>query len=325
MSEIAKAYISGELCGWAGSRNPRLVESAFNLLAGEFREFNIFGQTRTTSGRKTFISDVVRAVLGTDLPCYPQETGDCTSFGMKHVIEMLSCCQIAGKALAQAELSVKEYITAARLKWRPVFAPYYYGTSRVYEGGGQLRGQQGSLGSWVFAAAKKYGSLFEDTKDVPRYSGQVANQWGDDKQILDRWRPVAGDYLVTSGAPIRDWDSLCESIHNFYPVTTASNIGYSMEAGRDGFHIQNTTWPHQMMIYGIDQTYREEYGLILNNWGDVHGHLTDFQTGDKIPEGTLRVRRADIEKHLRSGENYSVSHFNGFPEQQLEKALFLLI
>lgn len=324
--ELAKAYEKGELNGWEGGRNPQLVKSAFNLLAGEFKTFRIAGQTRATTGRKTFLSDCVRAVLGKDVSIGPQETGDCVSWGAKHATEILTCTQIVGLAAKQGDIkAMKDFIATARAKWRPVFAPYYYGTGRVYEGRGQLRGQAGSLGSWMFAAAKKYGTLFEDLAGVPKYSGQIANLWGDDKATLDKWRDKAGDYVIKAGGQITSWDDLCGAVHNGYPVTTASSYGYSMEPGRDGFHIQNTRWDHQMLFFGVDETWDEPYALVYNQWGDVHGHLKDFQTGEPLPEGILRIRRADAEKHLNRGECFVYSGFEAYPEQELDKALFMLI
>ncbi len=63
----------------------------------------------------------------------------------------------------------------------------------------------------------------------------------------------------------------------------------------------------------------------MNNWGDVHSTLKDFQTGDPLPKGVLRVRRADAEKHIAAGETFAYSQFDGFPEQSLDKALFMLV
>lgn len=323
--EIAKAYSKGELYGWAGKDNPGLVKAQFDLLRPDFHDFKLFGQTRDTKGRKTLLTDIIRAVLGYDLSIGPQGTGDCVSWGGKHASEVVTCTQIAGMAVAQQEMSIKDFIKSARMKFRPIFAPYYYGTGRIYEGGGQLGRSAGSLGSWQFAAAKKYGALFEDIAGVPKYSGAIADQWGADRSILDKWRATAGVYPVKSGAQINNWDDFCAAIHNGYAVTTASSYGYSMEPGRDGFHIQNTRWDHQMCFVGVDETYRTEYALLMNQWGDVHGHLKDFQTSELLPPGVLRVQRSDVEKHLANGENYAYSSFEGFPEQQLDKALFMLI
>lgn len=322
--QLAKSYESGELFGWAGRDNPKLVKSAFDLLAGEFRRFAISGQTLATENRKTFLTDVVKLVTGGNF-VDTQLTGDCVSFGGKHATEIVTCTQIAGMAVSQSEVSIGDFIAAARIRFRRIFAPYYYGTGRVYEGGGRLGNQAGSLGSWMYAAAKKYGALFEDENGVPRYSKQIADDWGNNRSTLDNWRPTASAYPIKSGAPIRTWSELCGATHNGYATTTASSLGYSMEPSSDGFHRQTTRWDHQMCFVGVDETYREQYALLMNQWGDVHGRLKDFQTGEALPPCILRIRRSDAEKHLNQGECYAYSSFQGFPEQRLDKALFMLL
>jgi len=331
--EIAKAYEKGELCGWLEARQPGIAKEQFNLLEakGAFVPFQIRGSTPVKAGRKAFLHHITRRVLGKDTPNYPQEIGDCVSFGAKNATEYLTCAQILGKAMALYgdDLgAAAEFIAGARLKFRPVFAPYYYGTGRVYVGRGQLGNGDGSLGSWMAEAVRKCGTLFADEQGVPAYSGRIAKAWGDPNPgpDLDKFRDFAAAYTVQSTAQIRSWDDFVAAIANGYPVPTASNVGYSMEPSSDGFHRQTTNWAHQMCFIGVDETYQDDhYALLLNNWGDVHGRLKDFETGEDLPKGVLRVRRKDVEKHIRAGETFAYSQFNGFPEQKLDKALFLLV
>jgi hypothetical protein len=331
MSDIAKAYESGELCGWAEVRRPGIAKEQFNLLRdkGAFTPFGISGLTRSTSGQKAMLYQICRAVLGKDTPNYPQMIGDCVSFGAKNATEIVTCTEIAGKAIVSE--SPKAFIASEMLKWRPVFPPYFYGTGRVYVGGGQMgTNDDGSLGSWMAEAVRRFGALFADEPGVPAYSGAVARAWGDPYPgpDLDKWKKTASAYPVKSTAPISNWDDLVAAVVNGYPCPTASNVGYNMEASNDGFHDQTTSWGHQMCFIGVDETYQngnDPYAIILNNWGDVHGHLKDFETGEDLPIGVLRVRRADAEKHIAAGETYAYSNFVGFPEQKLDKALFKLI
>lgn len=322
--QLAKSFEKGELQGWAEVENPGLVKEQFNLIGGSFHDFKISGQTRATSGSKLFLYRLVREVLGEDTKNYPQQVGDCVSFGAKNATEYLTCAQIANIAKSQTEVSVLEYVSSARIKWRPVFPPYYYGIGRVYIGGNRLRGD-GSLGSWMAKGVEKYGTLFSDETNVPKYSGSVARDFGRNKSSLDKWVDTADDYCVKSTALIRTWDELVAAVTNGYPVTVASNVGYTMEPGRDGFHRRYKNWPHQMCIIGVDDNEKDPYALILNSWGDVHGHLEDFETGEKLPVGVLRVRRADIARMLAAGDSYAYSQFDGFPEQRLDKSLFKLV
>lgn len=334
MSEIAKAYSKGELCGWLEKRQPGIAREQFNLLSSSFNEFRVRGQTVPTAGRKSFLHRVVRGVLGRDTPNYPQQIGDCVPFGAKNGTEYLTCAQILSRAAAifgEDRGAIAAYVAEARIKFRPVFVPYYYGTGRVYVGRGRLGNQDGSLGSWMAQAVMKYGTVFSDEPGLPAYSGSVSKAWGDPNPApdLDKWKDYGANYLVRSAAQIRTWDDLCAALANNYPCPTASDIGYDMEPGRDGFHRQTDTWAHQMAFIGVDETYKngdEPYALILNNWGDVHGHLRDFEdSSEDLPLGVLRVRRRDAEKHLRAGETFAYSQFQGFPEQKLDRALFKLI
>ena len=317
--ELSRLYASREIIGWEEFRTPGIAKQQFDLLNGRgvFVPFRIVGQTRETSGQKVFLHWVTTKYLQTKTVVkhyYPQLIGDCVSHGARHATEVVNIIEIAQKGEHE--------------KHREVFAPYYYGTGRVYVGGNRIGGD-GSLGSWMAEAVQKYGTLFADEPDVPQYSANVAKQWGSSKSVLDKWKPKAESFPVKGVAQINSWDELVAAIVNGYPCPTASDVGYSMEASSDGFHKQTTSWAHQMCFIGADDTYKsgdEPYALLLNSWGeDAHGRLKDFETGDDLPPGILRVRRKDAEKHIRAGETYAYSNFNGFPEQLLNKSLFMLV
>lgn len=309
-TELCRAYESGDISGWLGKDNPELVREQFRLISHHFQPFRIVGQAAPTAGRKVMLYQAVRAVLGKDTDNYPQQVGDCVAFGAKNATEYLTCLDIL--------------MRGKRVKWRPVFPSFYYGTGRVYIGNSRISGD-GSLGSWMAAAVQKYGTLFSDEKDVPKYSGSVSRAWGDanPRNDLDNWKQTASPYLVKSAAVIKSWDELVAAICNGYPCTTASNVGYNMEPSSDGFHRQTTSWPHQMCIISVDDNDKDPYALILNSWGTgAHGKLKDFDDGHDLPGGVLRVRRKDIEKHIRAEEMFAFSNFNGFPAQDIDKALF---
>lgn len=240
-------------------------------------------------------------------------TRNCVSFGAKNATEYLQCVEKVVKGESQ--------------QFRPVFPPFYYGTGRTYVGGGRLGNSDGSLGSWMAEAVQKYGTLWADDEGVPKYSGRVAKAWGDPRPSddLDRFKDKAAPYRVRKAALVTTWDQLVEAICNGYPCTTASNVGYSMTPSSDGFHRQTDNWPHQMCIIGVDDNDRDPYALILNSWGDAHGRLKDFETGEDIPVGVIRARRKDIEKHLRARETFAFGDVDGFPERRLDIALFDLI
>lgn len=237
----------------------------------------------------------------------------CVSFGGKNTTEYLQCVDIA--------------IRNAQEKWRPIFPPYYYHTSRMKAGGGQIpANEDGSLGSWLAQSAAEWGAICSDEPGVPQYSGRLAKQWGGQRDVGQQYYDFGRKHLATSIALIRSWDDLVAALVNGYPCTTASNVGYEMLPGSDGLHRRGQPWPHQMAFIGVGFSPME-YAIILNNWGDNHGKLKDFDDGSELPPGVLRVSRRDAEAHIRENETFAWSQFDGFPEQadQLERALFKLV
>jgi hypothetical protein len=252
---------------------------------------------------ETFYFDFFRKVLGKDTPNYAQEVGDCVSFGAKNAIEYLACIDIFVRGEAE--------------KFRPIFPPYLYGTGRVFIGNGQLGNSDGSLGSWQAKAVEKYGAIPSDEEGTPKYSGTVARQWGRRPGPPDKFVELGKQHLVQSTVKVETWEDFVKFICNGYPVTVASNVGFEMQAGSDGFHNRSGSWAHQMCFIGVDDEYEKPYGCLLNSWSDVHGSIKDFKTGEPWPKGTLRVHKKDIESMLAQGDSFAYSQWVGFPEQRL--------
>jgi hypothetical protein len=304
---IANAYRDGKVMGW----RLEVAKDAFALVGDMTNSFGspIFKPLGLdAAGQKTMLYLFCRKVLGKDTPNYPQQIGDCVSFGGKNAAEYLTCLDIV--------------LRGTRETWRPVFPPYYYGTSRVQIGGQHDR-QDGSTGAWLAAAVVKYGTLFADEAGVPPYSGQIASDWGYSGPP-SQFIPTGQKYLVHSAAIINSWDDLVAGISNGYPCSTASNVGYEMLARSDGFHHRSQPWGHQMCFIGVG-FQPEPYAIILNNWGSVHGDLQDFDDQSALPVGILRVRKADAEAHIAAGETFAWSQFDGFPAQDLPAALWKVV
>ena len=248
--------------------------------------------------------DLVRAVRGNDTPHAPQRTGDCVAFGAKNAVEYLQCAEIhAGQ----------------REGFRPVFPPFLYATGRVLAGAGRLRGRAGSLGSWQAAAVMQYGVLRSDVEGVPAYSGAVADRWGDGAGFRD-FLPVAQDHPVAAAARVRSWREVAAAVANGSPVTVASDCGFTMKAGRSGYHERRGRWPHQMCVVGVCTDSARPWAALLNSWGDAHGVLRDFGAagGPRWPAGTLRIRREALEEMLSTGEAYAYAGFSGFAPRALD-------
>lgn len=307
--DIMEQYSNGLLHGWAGD----IAEEQFLLLKdnGCFLDFNIVGGVGEPL-KKLFLWEYTRKLLGGDTKNYPQAIGDCVSMGLKNAIEYLECVEIILKKDQEI--------------FRPVFPPYIYGASRVLVGNGQLGNEDGSTGAWGATAVIRYGVLASDEPNVPPYSGEVAKQWGrvgPPKYTLD----IGKKYPIKSAARIKNWDDAVASVTNGYPLTIASNQGFEMKPGPNGFHKVSGSWPHQMVVIGIDTEYQRPYAIILNSWANVHGILKCFYTGNELPIGCLRVDKDVFVSMMRSGECYGISNFIGFPDQTngLKEADFKLI
>lgn len=301
---IINDYLSGFIRGWA----EELSKDQFAALLdqGFFQTpAKIVGATRS---RPEYFSQhrVARKVLGKDIGGGVQGIGDCVSWGGKHAGEYTGCSDL---------LMRKE---TEKFQW--IFAPYYYGTSRVYIGGGRLGNSDGSLGSWLAAAVERFGTLFENIAGVPKYSGSIAKRWGDPKPAddLDKWVNTAKPFLIRKAVKINNWDELCDAIANGYGCTVASDQGFKMTPNRNGYHDASGTWMHQMCIFG----YGPDYALIANSWGDVHGQLTDFHEADQLPIGTIRARKSVVERMIAQGETFAFTQFDQLQEQRLDRALF---
>ncbi len=310
ITKIADLYQRNQVGGWLGED---IAKSQWNLLKSSptFKKLSL----SVRGSRRMMLYDVTRKVIGEDTRNYAQEIGDCVSFGAKNAIEYLICCE----KLLKGDFE----------QFRPIFPPYLYGTGRIYVGGGQLGNEDGSLGSWMAEAVVKYGVLAADEANVPKYNGSVAKTWGgrSGRSYLDKFVDIAKIHPVRSAAQIESWDDLVNAICNGYPCTVASNQGFDMEAGSDGFHDARGSWAHQMCIVGVDDEYSQPHAIILNSWGDSHGRLKDFTTGENLPVGVLRVRKSAIESMIRAGETFAFSNFEGFPDQEvkLQKEMFKLI
>lgn len=312
--EIAKAYQKKEVVGWREVIEPGSVARSHSRLSYLVRSTPpSFNEYEKYKGTKTMLYNVTRKVMGGDLPNTAQAIGDCVSWGAKNATEYTSCCDILIRKEAE--------------KFRPVFAPYYYGTGRVYVGGWLNDYGDGSLGSYMAEAVMKYGTLFSDEPGCPKYSGSVAKEFGAKKATLDLWKPKAIDFPIQDAVLIKTWEELVCALSNYYAITTASNVGYEMNASSDGFFRQTQNWAHQMQFCGFSELQANEpYAILLNSWGDAHGRLKDFDNKEDLPIGTLRIRRKDVEKHLRANETYVFANLKGFPgqKQKIEKELFKL-
>lgn len=291
------------LFGWAGEKEADL---AWNAIGSQFAQFQIVG-TRYPRAGATRLWEAVKGALKQFTENYAQKTGDCVAFGGKNAIEYVQCVQIS---------------KGVRSQFKKVNPSYLYGTGRVLEGNGRLRGRAGSTGSWMALAVQKYGAIAIDLEGVPAYSKELSDAWGDDRAYKGKtfrdFVDAGDDHLIKTVARINNVTELAEALDNGYPVTIACNQGFEMAAGADGFHDPSGSWPHQMTFTGHDIHGKRPWVGLLNSWGDAHGKIVDFETNEAWPAGMLRIKPEVADRMIRSGEAYAYSQFDGFRGQNLD-------
>lgn len=302
-----------QLQGWAGRR---VADKAWETIGSELPKFFIAGQVASTEGKTLRAWDLSRKVLaGKDMKRTIQQAPDCV--GMS-TIDMAMYKQLADIAMGQRKI------------FKPLLCSYVYATSRVLIGNNQLKGSGGSVGSWMAKAIQKYGFLADDFADSPEYSGKLSDYWGDDKLYNNvsfrKFIDEGDNHLGVPGARITSWTQLRDGIINAHFGTIASNRGYAMKPDSEGYHRPSGSWSHQMSILALCDDPKNSWVALGNQWGDVHGLLKDFQTGEEWPRGMLRVKRDDFErKHLTNGaECFLYPSIDGFQDnsEDLEGMLF---
>lgn len=303
-------YHIDELCGWAEARQPGTLQVALDQYASQFTSFYLDGE-RAVLPNRFMAWEAARKVLGKDWPNYPQQVGDCVSHSSKNAIQAIQLVPI---------------LNGERFEYEEVFPPYLYGCGRVFIGENRVRGD-GSTGIWQAKAVMKYGVLRSDYPGVPPYSGELARLWGRNGPPAN-FVDEGDNHLVKTAAPVKTWRQAADAILAGYAVTVASNIGYTMEPARDGFHKRQGNWPHQMALIGFDEGEAGKFPphfCMLNSWGpDVHGEVKDFRTGEKWPGGTLRISVSDAQVQIDADDSYAYSMFDGFPVQPIPKDLCYL-
>lgn len=293
------------LQGWAG---PATADKAWAKHGDSLPKFFIAGQAHPTQGKTFRAWDVCRKLFdGKDIVRTIQESGDCVGMAMVDVINAIQAIQI---------------VLGNRDKFMPVLCSFIYAHSRVIVGKNELKGSAGAVGSWMAKTVSLGGSIgiTEDPR-IPEYSGKLSDTWGDDKKHAGTsfrdFLPLAGDNLMGSAARIQTWSELRDGVINAKLGTIASNRGYAMKPNKDGFHQPSGSWCHQMSILALCDDPKLSWVGLGNQWGDVHGTLTDFETGERWPSGMLRVERSAFEKkHLtQDAECYLYSTFSGFPDE----------
>ncbi|MGC1272344.1 MAG: hypothetical protein WBC44_01455 [Planctomycetaceae bacterium] len=282
--------------GWAG---PDAVEQA-KPIVDRLPDFRIAGRLIQDNRQQNVrLYKAIEQVSGTALPNIPQETGDCVSWGYRRAVVTLLAVSIA--------------TGTSNSSFQDVFPPYIYGHSRVEVGGGRLNGA-GSLGAWAQETVKA--GVLPWTADL-RYSGRLADQWGDDGPP-DGAVDTASEFQVRTTALARSAQDVCDAICNGYAVPICSQFGSRSFDKRDGKQVArgDDSWAHCMCVDAYDgSAWPRAYFHIMNSWGeDAHPAPLDPDE----PPGGFWVTWDQMEEIARAGDSFVLSDFDGFPAREID-------
>ena len=293
------------LMGWAGEAEAAKAKAE---LKGKFKQFRISGQPRA-AGKVVKLWDAAKLVNnGEHLPTLRQEIGDCVAFGYTAAVQYLQCVAIANGTPDE---------------FHPIFPPYHYACGRVLIGRNQIRGPDGSVGSWQADALQEYGCVPATAGGLPEYSGQVARLWAS-KRPDKLYMEIGATHKIKTAAPINSYDEARDAIANGYPVPVCSNRGFEMRprvANGKHWGVPSGSWAHCMCFIAVDDTVQcpsfagggKGALYCLNSWGpDAHG-----QPADDAPPGGFWVSAKVADAMLKQDDSFAISQFAGFPAQDL--------
>lgn len=249
----------------------------------------------TGAGKTTLLYKAWKDALGSYFPYRAQTIGDCVSHGHGHGVDLLQAVQISlGK---QHE------------KWEETATEAIYGMARVDIGQGQLGNQDGAVGAWAAKAISTLGTV--DREVVGVYDGQRAKLWGN-SGVPQSIHDAAPAHKVGAVSLIQKYSDLEDALANGYPVTVCSNQGFTMTRDQQGFCQPQGSWSHCMLIVG---TRVDRPGAcIFQSWGmsSPSGPVDLDQ-----PPNSFWADRDTVETMLSMGDSWSLSTFNGYPDQTL--------
>ncbi|MGE4195991.1 MAG: hypothetical protein AB7G11_02560 [Phycisphaerales bacterium] len=282
------------LNGWIDS--PRRYPVARSL------RYPVFAQAAPYlmgTDQDVFLYRAWKDVIG-NYPNYKAQTiGDCVSQGAGHAIDLLQCVEIA---IGREAECYKELSTEA-----------IYGLSREIAG---MLGdwQDGCFGS---AAAKAY----TDHGVVPReivgeYDGKRAKNWGY-HGVPAEIRAECAKHKGRAASKVATCEEADAALGNGYPITVASNQGFTMTRNADGVCRPQGQWMHQMASVARRKRAGKRQYLIIQSWGPnvPDGPLTDDQ-----PDFSFWIDDATFARMLAQQDSFAFSAFDGFPGRPLPSA-----
>ena len=227
--------------------------------------------------------------------------GSCVAFGAALAVDILTAIQVVDNG-------------AERPPGRTDPTTIYWG-SRVEIGGGRIMGQ-GSVGAWAAKWLKDYGVIPQGSYpgiDLTTYDAAVCCGRQSRQGVPDSLEPIARQHPVKSYAQVRSFEEMARAIENGYPVTVASNQGFTKHRDEQGFASPSGSWAHQMCIVGV--RHDRPGALLANSWGPYYsGGPADLSPAVKW------VDSRTIERMLSQGDSFALSDLAGWKPKGLNYA-----
>ncbi len=291
-----------DLFGWA--YKPKEVDNV--MMSLPIPVFGDIYQPLKDSGRgKVILLYEFVERVAKEFPVSNQTIGDCVSHGAACAVNVLKATEIVLKG------DFEEWIAATSTE-------DIYGGSRVLIGNGRLGYGDGSVGAWAAQYVSTYGTLLRKsygTIDLSVYDGNRAKIWGNPGNGTPRDLLVySKEHLVKTVSQVRNYEEARDAIANGYPVTVASNQGFTKTRDKDGFALASGSWAHQMCFTAADDSFGRPGLLCQNSWGI---NWISGPTRHNQPLGSFWVDASTVNRMLAQNDSWAFSNFDGFRPQKI--------
>jgi hypothetical protein len=255
-------------------------------------------------GKVALLYDFV-VKLTKEFPVSHQTIGDCVSHGAACAINVLKATEIVLKK------DIEDWV--AQTSTEDIYAG-----SRILIGNGRLGSGDGSVGAWAAQYVNIYGTLIRKkygSIDLSVYDGARAKEWGNPGNGTPRDLLVfSKEHLVKTVSQVRTYEEARDAIANGYPVTVASNQGFTTTRDNDGFALASGNWGHQMCFTACDDSFRRPGLLCQNSWGT---NWISGPTRHNQPLGSFWVDASTVNRMLAQNDSWAFSNFDGFKPQKI--------
>lgn len=247
-------------------------------------------------------------VLQTQLLNTAQAIGDCVSWGEAQTVQDTILINLLALGGSKADWP-------GEVATEPI-----YGGSRCEIGGWWGQTSDGSIGLYAARWTKEYGIIVRKSYgsiDLTTYSGQRAKTYGA-KGCPDELEPIAKQHPITDYALCTSYEHVRDALCGLKPVANASDAGFSMKRGPNGFCRRTGTWMHEMMYRGHCIVKGNQPAVVQkNSWADYLGsdnNRVTLESGREIilPKGHFLVYPEDVTYQAKQGDTTAKAGVQGW-------------